>query len=133
MAASFDPSLAATLYKRNASFVEVPCTICGFFQHEINGATTGTKGHFAKACQSKTRRFYIKGTTVAMFSPTVCSTIAACPRSLPHTSVIVLVCRQNLSALIDSGSSDRFINEWVIRKLNLHIHHSSQDILRLTQ
>ena len=57
-------------------------------------------------------------TTAAVFSPRICSITAACPNSLSQASVNVSVYGNTLSALIDSGSSDSFINQTVAEQLN---------------
>ena len=67
-------------------------------------------------------------TTAVVFSPTICSITAACPNSLSQASVNVSVYGNTLSALIDSGSSDSFINQTVAEQLNLKIHPSKQDM-----
>ena len=53
---------------------------------------------------------------------------AAFPQSLAHAAVPVLVNRHSLSALIDSCSSDSFINELSAHNLKLHINPSSRNI-----
>ena len=88
----------------------------------------GSKGHFSKVCRSKKTYKSNKLTTAALFSSSSSSVLAACPKSLSQASVNISVKRQNLSALIDSGSSDSFISEQIVRKLKLHVHPSSQDI-----
>ena len=55
-----------------------------------------------------------KGTTAALFPSSFCSVLAACPRSLSQASISILVKGQNLSAPIDSGSSDSFIDGRII-------------------
>ena len=67
-------------------------------------------------------------TTAAVFSPAICSIIAACPNSLSHASVNASVNGNTLSALIDTGSSDSFISHTEAEQLNLKIHPSKQDI-----
>ena len=84
----------------------------------------GKKGHYGKVCMSKAT----SSTTASLFSPTICSITAACPKSLSHASVNVSVYGNTLSALIDSGSSDSFISQTVAEQLNLKIHPSTQDI-----
>ena len=88
----------------------------------------GTKGHFSKVSRSKITYKSNKVTTAALFSSSFSSVLAACPKSLSQASVSISVKRQNLSTLIDSGSSDSFISEKIVRKLKLHVYPSSQDI-----
>ena len=64
----------------------------------------------------------------ALFPSSFCSVLAACSRSLSQASVSISVKGQNLSALIDSGSSHSFIDERIIKKLKLCVHPLSQDI-----
>ena len=51
-------------------------------------------------------------------------------QSLPPVpaSVAISVCGKEFSALIDTGSSESFISEWVIKFLKLPTHPSSQNI-----
>ena len=67
-------------------------------------------------------------TAAAVFSPAICSIIAACPNSISQASVNISVNRNTLSTLIDTGSSDSFISQTVAEQLNLKIHPSKQDI-----
>ena len=53
---------------------------------------------------------------------------AAFPQSLAHAAIPVLVNGHSLSALIDSCSSDSFINELSAHNLKLHINPSSRNI-----
>ena len=84
----------------------------------------GKKGHYGKVCMSKAT----SSTTASLFSPSICSITAACPKRLSHASVNVSVYGNTLSALIDSGSSDSFISQTVAEQLNQKIHPSTQDI-----
>ena len=63
-----------------------------------------------------------------MFTPTLCSIVASCPESLKQASVKVSIGGIELTALIDSGSSESFISETMARKLSLKLHPSTQKI-----
>ena len=86
------------------------------------------EGQFAKVCQSKQRDKNVGG-AAALFTP-ILSIIfeeasppisAACPTSLLHASVTVTLNGENLTALLDSCSSDSFINEKTAKHLDLKI------------
>ncbi|XP_046855944.1 uncharacterized protein LOC124449046 [Xenia sp. Carnegie-2017] len=69
----------------------------------------GKSGHYAKVCQSQA----VKGTktTASIRSASLCSISAACPKSLLQASTKVSVNSTVLTALVESGSSDSYIND----------------------
>ena len=67
-------------------------------------------------------------TTASVSSHTICSITAACPEGLSQTSVAVSMHGKEFSALIDTGISDSFIGEQVVKFLKLPTHPSSQNI-----
>ena len=86
-------------------------------------------------CQSKQRDKNVGG-AAALFTP-ILSTIfeeasppisAACPTSLLHASVTVTPNGENLTALLDSCSSDSFINEKTAKHLDLKINPATKKI-----
>ena len=111
--------------RRNAISAVIPFTIEEVARHVIRYVITVEKRDIMEryVCQKP-----LPSTTASLFSPTVCSITAACPKSLSHASVNVSVYGNTLSALIDSGSSDSFISQTVVEQLNLKIHPSTQDI-----
>ena len=58
----------------------------------------------------------------------LCSTTAACLESLMQSSIKVTSSDVVLTVLIDSGSSDSYINEHVAKQINLKVHQSSKDL-----
>ena len=89
----------------------------------------GVKGHFAKVCLSKKRQ-NSTGTTATLYSPTICAMgiLAIFPPSLSHAAVTVTINGHELTALIDSCSSDSFISEDSVKQLGLEIQPSSRNI-----
>ena len=55
-------------------------------------------------------------------SPSLCITTAACPGSLIKSSISVNINRKCFTALIDSESSESYVNYNVCKKLNLVIY-----------
>ena len=121
-----DPDLSA------ATFTLKKCYFCGdnlhnrriFPARNSNCNNCGKKGHYAKVCKSRAS----PGSTASMFTPTLCSVTASCPKSLEHASIKVLINGTELTALIDSGSSESFISEIMAKKLCLKLHPSTQKI-----
>ena len=108
------------------------CYFCGGPFHGANNCKScpannvpchkcNKKGHFSKVCQSKSA-------SCAMFKPSLCATSAACPLSLTHASLHVMVNGVKLTTLIDSCSSDSFISEQVINNLNISIKPSTKKV-----
>ena len=89
-------------------------------------------GHFSRVCQSKRSRNNTKKSLSpnrsAALSPSLCVTAAACPGSLLKSSLSIKVNKKNLTALIDSGSSESYINSKVCRDLKLEIYPSESEI-----
>ena len=89
----------------------------------------GVKGHFAKVCLSKKRQ-NSAGTTATLYSPAICAMgmLAIFPPGLSHAAVTVTINGHELTALIDSCSSDSFISEDSVKQLGLEIQPSSRTI-----
>ena len=121
-----DPDLSA------ATFTSKKCYFCGDNLHNrricparnSNCNNCGKKGHYAKVCKSRAS----PGSTASMFTPTLCSVTASCPKSLEHASIKVLINGTELTALVDSGSSESLISEIMAKKLCLKLHLSTQKI-----
>jgi hypothetical protein len=115
-----------------ATFTSKKCYFCGDNLHNgrscparnSNCNNCGKKGHYAKVCKSKAPAI----TTASMFTPTLCSIVASCPESLKQASVNVSIGGIELTALINSGSSESFISETMAKKLSLKLHPSTQKI-----
>ena len=121
------PPLAAVIQKK--------CYFCGNQYHqrrncparEVTCNNCGVKGHFAKVCLSKKRQ-NSAGTTATLYSPTICAMgmLAIFPPGLSHAAVTVSTNGHELTALIDSCSSDSFISEDSVKQLGLEIQPSIQ-------
>ena len=118
------------------------CFFCGKEYHDRNKCparnatcySCGKKGHFGKVCRSKST-----GTTSSLtmprsvshpssHSPSLCITTAACPGSLIKSSIPVNINGKCFTALIDSGSSESYVNYNVCKKLNLDIYPSQCEV-----
>ncbi|XP_042237354.1 uncharacterized protein LOC121876351 [Homarus americanus] len=80
-------------------------------------SSCGKKGHWAKVCQTKGK----KQATASISSPTLCAISAAVPYCLNCSATNLKVNGRRVSGLIDSASSESFIDK-------LHIKPASQSI-----
>ena len=106
------------------------CYFCGNQYHQRCNCPTrevicnncGVKGHFAKVCLFKKRQHYILQQYVQW---------EYLPFSLlvSHAAVIVTRNGHELTALIDSCSSESFISEDAVKQLGLEIPPSSRNIV----
>ena len=83
------------------------------------------EGHFTKVCQSKQRDKNVGG-AAALFMP-ILSTIFE-EASPPISAVLQVGNGENLTALLDSCSSDSFINEKTAEHLDLKINPATKKI-----
>ena len=123
---------AATATKPNSH-----CYFCGYTRHPrtkcpAKDATCnycGIKGHFAKVCRSATKDSKAKNLSAATLdTPTLASVSATITPALKKSTCIVNINGCELSALIDSGSSDSFIHPKVANKLSLKILKSNTNV-----
>ena len=63
-----------------------------------------------------------------IYKPSLCAILAACPSSLSHASLPVTINGINLTALIDSCSSDNFISEDTLKRLNVPYKSSHKKV-----
>ena len=91
--------------------------------------TCGIKGHFSSVCMKKK-----KGNSVENVATTYSSSLCALgisatfPSSLSHAAVPTVINGVALTALIDSCSSESFINEQVANRLKLTLSPSTRNI-----
>ena len=83
----------------------------------------GKEGHFAKVCTSKSR-----STAAALYKPSLLAITAAFPKNLSHAATKVMINGHCINALIDSCSSDSFINESTAHRLNLKMRPLNKEI-----
>lgn len=98
--------------RKNCPAVDATCHNCS------------RKGHFAKVCQSSKKNPSLS----TIFKPSLCAITAACPPSLNHASLPVLVNGMKLTALIDSCSSNSFISEKAFHVLNIPLKPSNKKV-----
>ena len=102
--------------------------------------TCGKLGHFSSVCRSRTtirttqRRnkcnFLHNTPSTAASNPNLCSLSAACPGSLLPASLPISVNGTRLTALVDSGSSESYINSFICKKLNHNVYPTSHQVQR---
>ena len=91
-------------------------------------------GHFGKVCRSQVDKNNLKSSyapavsSPSSHSPSLCITTAACPGSLIKYSIPVSINGKCFTALIDSGSSESYVNYNVCKKLNLDIYPSQCEV-----
>ena len=110
------------------------CYFCGGFLHTNRAScpardavchNCSKKGHFAKVCQSSKKT----PTVNAIYKPSLCTITAACPSGLRHASVQVTINDSvNMTALIDSCSSENFICEKAFKRLQIPAIPSSKNV-----
>ena len=66
--------------------------------------------------------------TAGMFSPHLCAIAAAAPRCLEDAALPVFLNNRKLSALVDSGSSDSFINAELVSRLQLFVRGKPTEV-----
>ncbi|XP_076803121.1 uncharacterized protein LOC143447076 [Clavelina lepadiformis] len=114
-----------------ASFKKKKCYFCGYDFHERRSCPArhltcnkcGKIGHFLKVCKSKYPSKTVA--TVAKATPTLC---AIYPHNLLEAALMISIRDQNLCALVDSGSSDNYINAVTAKSLNLPITPTRQEV-----
>ncbi|XP_042233747.1 uncharacterized protein LOC121873934 [Homarus americanus] len=108
------------------------CWFCGGSLHfrvrcpakDSDCSSCGKRGHWAKVCQTKGK----KQVTASISSPTLCAISAAVPHCLNCSATNLKVNGRRISGLIDSASSESFIDKRVAHRLKLHIKPVSQSI-----
>ena len=103
------------------------CSFCGHQAHirklcparDATCFSCNIKGHFSSVCRAKNRRFGNQSATAALFKPSLCAVSSGCPQSLLHASVQIETKDQFLTALVDSCSSESFISESAVKRLNI--------------
>ena len=91
--------------------------------------TCGIKGHFSSVCMKKKQGNSV-GNVATTYSSSLCALgiSAAFPSSLSHAAVPIVINGVALTALIDSCSSESFINEQVADRLKLTLSPSTRNI-----
>ena len=113
------------------------CFFCGRVYHKrkyrpaINFTcfSCGKIGHFSRLCWSNNgseKRF--KSTNQSAAFSLVSLTSTACPGSLLRSAILVNLNGKNLTALVDSGSSESYINSKVSKNMKLKVHPSRSEM-----
>ena len=116
------------------------CFYCGYSRHPrskcpARDATCSNyqkRGHFQKVCRGSAPPSMAKGTSAAMWYPTLAMVSAAALQSLVKSMTLVSIDDLKAKALIDSGSSESFIHPELVKSAALHIHPSSSTISMAT-
>ena len=95
--------------------------------------TCGIKGHFSSVCMKKKQGNSV-GNVATTYSSSLCALgiSAAFPSSLSHAAVPIVINGVALTALIDSCSSESFINEQVANRLKLTLSPTRNISMALT-
>ena len=123
--------MAAVYPKRN-------CNFCGGAPHNRHKCPAREsvchnceiKRHFSRVCRSKKKPGNTSENVATMYAPTLCAlgVTAAFPNSLSHAALPAVIDGVTVTALIDSCSSDSFINQQVANRLLLAISHTTRNI-----
>ena len=112
------------------------CCFCRLAYHlrnrcpakEAKCFTCGKVGHFSKVCRSRASGRHtnqVLRKTASSYSdpsPVLCTISAACPASLLPASLPVTLNGTKVTALVDSGSSESYVNSNICDKLNLQLY-----------
>ena len=122
------------------------CNFCGKPYHDNSKCpatnlycfTCRKLGHFSSVCRSRTtirttqrrNKCNVLNNTAssATSNPNLCSLSAACPGSLLPASLPISVNGTRLTAVVDSGSSESYINSFICKKLNLNVYPNSHQV-----
>ena len=123
--------------------VAAKCYFCGFSKHprsrcparEAECRKCGKKGHFQKVCKSAPAQKH----SAAMYSQLGALTAAVGPLGLESALISIVVNGQKLTALIDTGSSESYINQniptvhgWKIHPSRTLINMASTNLTKQT-
>ena len=97
---------------------------------EVTCYSCGKKGHYSKVCRSKSqvlretksRQRQTASISVGESTTNLCSVAASCPASLSPASLQVSINGSFLTALVDSGSPESYMNSNVFAKLELDVY-----------
>eukprot|EP00794_Sanderia_malayensis_P002734 gene2734-3159_t len=107
----------------SATSVEIPCTTEKTALLVTLSAKAVAKRATMREFANQKGEQYLPSQLLAL-----CSISAACPESLAQASLDVSISGNRLTAFIDSGSTDSYINESIANKLDLKVHPSAQNI-----
>ena len=97
---------------------------------EVTCYSCGKRGHYSKVFRSKSqvpretksRQRQTASISVGESTTNLCSVTASCPASLSPASVQASINVSFLTALVDSGSSESYMNSNVCAKLKLDVY-----------
>ena len=118
------------------------CNFCGKPYHDKSKCparnlccfTCKKLGHFSSVCHFRTTQRRNKCNVLhntactAASNPNLCSLSSACPGSFLPASLPISVNGTCLTALVDSGSSESYINFFICKKLNLDVYPTSHQV-----
>ena len=118
--------------KLSPTSIKRSCFFSGGKIHPINlcparGITShscGKIGHYSKVCKSQKSR----STTVTLFTTNLCAITASVPESLAPATTRVLLNGHTVNALLDTGSSESFIDARITSKLRIKIKPLKKEI-----
>ena len=104
------------LLRKFTTFTRIKCPA-----KDINCNVCGKKGHFAKVCHSKPQEPTNQQTVASMHFPFLATITGPAPYLLRKSIQYLVINGHKISTLIDSGSSESFIQPDVVRKLSITI------------
>ena len=117
------------------------CYFCVFLYHkhgqcparDVSCHTCRKKRNFSKVCRSKSPSFTLSKSRCSQAasepaSSALCSMAAACPASLAPASMQIFIKVAPLTALVDLGSSDSYINSNTCAKLKLDAYPTTHQV-----
>ena len=116
------------------------CFFCGQSRHPRSACPAkdaickkcSKKGHFAKVCLSKKPNTSAAMMTNSSHNPKLAAIGSSTIASLSNATVTVKVNRHNTRALIDTGSTESFISENIVKKRALTVRPGSSQISMAT-
>lgn len=132
MLASSEKSAVAATYSNTRK-----CFFCGGPYHgrnrcparEANCNKCAKKGHFARVCKSGEFKSRVSSGLVATtFNSHILATLTNVPQGLSKAATFATINGRKVSALMDSCSTDSYIDEQVAQELGLEVHKTSKGI-----
>ncbi len=132
---TIDPNQNLAVIKKGQSSTKKSCYFCGLFLHANRAScpahdavchNCSKKGHFAKVCQSSRKTTSVN----VIYKSSLCTITAACPSGLRNASVQVTINDSvNMTALIDSCSSENLMSEKAFKRLQITATPSSKNVI----